>query len=50
MPARESRVWNFQPQPDAAIAPGAARLEVYAERFRLVAELLFPSNTRRELG
>jgi Uma2 family endonuclease len=40
---------NFQPQPDVVVVPGAAGYESYAEDFRLVAEILSPSNTRAEI-
>ena len=39
-------VTNFQPEPDVVVAPGTAGYEVYTEDFRLVAEILSPSNTR----
>jgi Uma2 family endonuclease len=39
-------VINFQPEPDVVVAPGIAGYELYAENFRLVAEILSPSNTR----
>jgi Uma2 family endonuclease len=39
-------VINFQPEPDVVVAPGTASYELYAEDFRLVAEVLSPSNTR----
>ena len=42
-------VVNFQPEPDVVVAPGTAGYEVFAEDFRLVAEILSPSNTRTEL-
>ena len=40
---------NVQPEPDVVVAPGTAGYEVYTEDFRLVAEILSPSNTRREI-
>jgi Uma2 family endonuclease len=40
---------NFQPEPDVVVGPGTAGYELYAEDFRLVAEILSPSNTRREI-
>ena len=43
-------VVNFQPEPDVVVAPGTAGYELYTEHFRLVAEILSPSNTRREIG
>ena len=42
-------VVNFQPEPDVVVGPGTARYELYAEDFRLVAEILSPSNTRTEI-
>ncbi len=42
-------VVNFQPEPDVVVAPGTAGRELYAEDFRLVAEILSPSNTRTEI-
>ena len=43
-------VVNFQPEPDVVVAPGPPGYELYAEDFRLVAEILSPSNTRAEIG
>jgi Uma2 family endonuclease len=40
---------NFQPEPDVAVLPGIAGYDLYSERYRLVAEILSPSNTRREI-
>jgi Uma2 family endonuclease len=40
---------NFQPEPDVVVVPGVARYDLYSERFRLVAEVLSPTNTRREM-
>jgi Uma2 family endonuclease len=42
-------VINFQPEPDVVVASAAAGYELYAEDFRLVAEILSPSSTRREI-
>jgi Uma2 family endonuclease len=42
-------VKNFQPEPDVVVGPGTAGYEVFAEDFRLVAEVLSPSNTRNEI-
>ena len=42
-------VLNFQPEPDVVVAQGTAGYELYAEDFRLVAEILSPSNTRTEI-
>ena len=42
-------VVNFQLEPDVVVGPGIAGYELYAEDFRLVAEILSPSNTRTEI-
>jgi Uma2 family endonuclease len=42
-------VMNFQAVPDVVVLPGAASYDLYYERFQLVAEVLSPSNTRREI-
>jgi Uma2 family endonuclease len=42
-------VRNFQSQPDATIVPGIASYDVYSELFRLVAEVLSPTNNRQEI-
>jgi Uma2 family endonuclease len=47
---RTAGVRNFQPQPDVVVVPGVAGPYLYSERFRLVAEILSPSNTRTEIG
>jgi Uma2 family endonuclease len=41
---------NFQPEPDVVVAPGMAGYDLYTHDFRLVAEILSPSNTRAEIG
>jgi Uma2 family endonuclease len=46
---RTPGVTNFQPEPDVAVLPGVAGYDFYAEQFQLVAEILSPSNTRREI-
>ncbi len=46
---RSPGVRNFQPEPDVVVAPGVAGYDLYSERFQLVAEILSPSNTRREI-
>jgi len=46
---RNPGVKNFQPQPDVVVAPGVAGYDLYSERFRLVAEVLSPTNTRTEI-
>jgi Uma2 family endonuclease len=46
---RTTGVRNFQPEPDVAVVPGVSSYELYSERFQLVAEVLSPSNTRREI-
>jgi Uma2 family endonuclease len=40
---------NFQPEPDVVVAPGTSGYELFAEDFRLVGEILSPSNTRAEI-
>jgi Uma2 family endonuclease len=40
---------NFQPEPDVVVLPGVAGYDLYSERYRLAAEVLSPSNTRREI-
>ncbi len=40
---------NFQPEPDIVVVPGVAGYDLYAERFRLVGEVLSPTNTRAEI-
>lgn len=42
-------VENFQPQPDVVVAPAPAGYDVFVDDFRLVAEILSPSNTRAEM-
>jgi Uma2 family endonuclease len=46
---RTKGVRNFQPKPDVVVLPGVAGRNLYAENFQLVAEVLSPSNTRREI-
>jgi Uma2 family endonuclease len=46
---RNPGVRNFQPRPDVSVIPGPARADLYSERFQLAAEVLSPSNTRREI-
>jgi Uma2 family endonuclease len=46
---RTPGVANFQPEPDVVVLPGVAGYELYSDRFQLVAEILSPSNTRREI-
>ena len=41
---------NFQPEPDVVVASGTLGYDVYTHHFRLVAEILSPSNTRAEIG
>ncbi len=43
---RVRSVANFLPRPDVAVISGIAGDELYADSFRLVAEVLSPSNTR----
>jgi Uma2 family endonuclease len=40
---------NFQPAPDVVVVPGMSGYELFAEDFRLIAEVLSPSNTRTEI-
>ena len=40
---------NFQPEPDVVVLPGRPGFDSYSERYRLAAEILSPSNTRREI-
>ena len=40
---------NFQPEPDVVVVPGMSGYELFAEDFRLIAEVLSPSNTRTEI-
>jgi Uma2 family endonuclease len=40
---------NFQPEPDVVVVPGTSGYELFANDFRLVAEILSPSNTRAEI-
>jgi Uma2 family endonuclease len=40
---------NFQPEPDVVVLPGLAGYDLYSENFRLLAEVLSPSNTRMEI-
>jgi len=42
-------VMNFQPEPDVVVAPAPAGYDLFVEDFRLVAEILSPSNTRAEI-
>jgi hypothetical protein len=46
---RNTGVRNFQPEPDAVVVPGVSGYDLYSERYQLVAEVLSPSNTRREI-
>jgi Uma2 family endonuclease len=46
---RSPGVRNFQPEPDVVVVPGVPTYDLYSERFQLVAEVLSPSNTRREI-
>jgi Uma2 family endonuclease len=41
---------NFLPQPDVMVAPAPTGNEVYTEKFRLVAEVLSPTNRKREIA
>jgi len=46
---RSPGVRNFQPEPDVVVVPGVSGYNLYSERFQLVAEVLSPTNTRREI-
>jgi Uma2 family endonuclease len=46
---RSPGVRNFQPEPDVAVVPGVSGYDLYSERFRLVAEVLSPTNRRQEI-
>jgi len=46
---RTEGIRNFQPEPDIVVIPGVATYDLYFEHFRLVAEVLSPSNTRTEI-
>jgi Uma2 family endonuclease len=39
----------FQPEPDVAVIPGVAGYDLYSEHFLLAAEVLSPSNTRKQI-
>jgi Uma2 family endonuclease len=41
---------NFLPQPDFIVAPIAAAKDIYSDKFRLVAEVISPSNRKREIA
>jgi Uma2 family endonuclease len=43
-------VTNFQPLQDVVVMRGVAGYEFYAQHFQLAAEVLSPSNTRKEIG
>jgi Uma2 family endonuclease len=46
---RAPGVDNFQPRPDVVVVSGSARYSSYEDRFYLVAEVLSPTNTVREI-
>jgi Uma2 family endonuclease len=46
---RTPGVMNFQPEPDVVVVPGLAGYNLYSENYRLVAEILSPSNTQTEI-
>jgi Uma2 family endonuclease len=46
---RSPGVRNFQPEPDVVVVPGVAGYNLYSEHFRLVAEVLPPTNRRQEI-
>jgi Uma2 family endonuclease len=39
----------FQPESDVVVVPGMSGYEIFAEDFRLIAEVLSPSNMRTEI-
>jgi Uma2 family endonuclease len=43
-------VLNFPPEADVVVAPGPAGPDLYAQDFRLVAEILSPSNRQTEIN
>jgi Uma2 family endonuclease len=45
---RTPGVSNFQPRPDVAVFTGVAGYDYYTERYQLVAEVLSPTNAKRE--
>src|SRR5262245_58500128 len=46
---RNPGIRNFQPEPDVVVVPGVSGYDLYSERFQLVAEVLSPTNTSREI-
>ncbi len=46
---RNPELRNFQPEPDIVVVPGVAGYDLYSEQFRLIAEVLSPTNTRAEI-
>jgi Uma2 family endonuclease len=46
---RTPGVNNFQPRPDVAVFSGVAGFDYYTDRYQLVAEVLSPANTKREI-
>jgi Uma2 family endonuclease len=46
---RTPGVNNFQPRPDVAVFSGVAGYDYYTDRYQLVAEVLSPTNTKREI-
>jgi Uma2 family endonuclease len=46
---RSPGVRDFQAQPDVVVVPGISGHDLYSERFQLVAEVLSPTNRRREI-
>jgi Uma2 family endonuclease len=47
---RAPGVANFQPTADVVVVPDDPEFQSYDDRFRLVAEVLSPTNTVREIG
>jgi len=48
--ARTPAVRNFHAIPDVAVVPGIAGYDLYSEGYHLAAEVLSPSNTRRQMA
>lgn len=50
MGARTPGVRDFHVLPDVAVVPGISDYDLYSENYLLAAEVLSPSNTRREMA
>jgi len=46
---RNPSLRNFQPLPDVTVVTGIAGYDLYSERYLLAAEVMSPSNARREI-